>query len=104
MAADGGAISNIQSNALISECTFNDSGYGSGGAIFNGYASADITQSTFIDDYGFGGGAIYNTTFSAPTISNCMFLSDSVSGSDPLSPQPGGGAIENDTDSSAKVI
>ena len=84
----GTAISNIEGELEVAQCTFtNNRG---GGAIQN-YDKLKVSQSTFENNFAEGGGAIGNGYEAEMSISNCRFIKNSSLGG----MYGGGGAIEN---------
>jgi len=81
---EGGGIFNHTSSATITSCTFsNNTGYFGGGGIYNAFdASPDpvITSSVFLNNQGSEGGGIFNYNGSSPTITNCTFTGNDVTG------------------------
>jgi len=100
----GGAISNNECTAVISDCDFIDNvpvygnNYAYGGAIANTASTVSITRCNFEGNKSVGaGGAMYNTDNSNVTVSNCKFTGNQTSEGG------NGGAIANYTSSIAFV-
>lgn len=71
----GGAVDNLSSNAILTDCTFTlNSAVEYGAAVNNRESSPRITSCMFLRNMAndFGGGAVCNWS-SSPTIRNCLF-------------------------------
>jgi hypothetical protein len=84
-ACEGGAIYNFQSNPTLENCIFNDNDADKGGAIYNSASSPTIEVCVFTDNAAFeDGGAVHNDE-SSPILTNCILWDDTpdeISGDD----------------------
>jgi len=83
----GGAIANVNTNAVITNCLFIgnrvDGGlYDYGGAVYNDNSTTVLTNCTFVENHARSGGAIYNLDISNSDIKNCIIWGNTIDGGD----------------------
>lgn len=91
IAIAGGAMSNYESMPVVTGCSFNENTAESqGGGIYNKNSDTNLTDCTFSENSSnTDGGAIFNESCMNPVITNCTFIANNASS--------GGGIYNNNT-------